>query len=358
MLDPPFCQACATPIGTLRQDHLKALLDLELPGLEKGDVGLIFTHGNIHDDIGNESESQEAKRIEQDNNEKEHSDFDVDADNSTTQTSRSPYFDQVAWCSKDCWNKGRALHSWVCSSDDSKRRLRAEPRQQIISPCSKSKRRLQQFLEQQDNPKIFELATQAILFVLIASASRTSSSYAYNYLLWEDYGSHPLWWTIGEEKNRSECIRCSQEFAGLLRHWLEHSLSSVQMTEEERQTADEQRLGQQIRRRCDMESPALTIPKDIETGSQDATISNRHQRQIENEMLPSQHGIANHYCSVDKIGAFLGILKYRLSKVLRRTCCMKRRSCVIDKNLYNYKSMFLSHTWALVIIKHCINPTK
>eukprot|EP00980_Cylindrotheca_fusiformis_P012469 scaffold3058_cov110-Cylindrotheca_fusiformis.AAC.4 len=134
---------CATPMGSLKGHHLKAPFDMALPGMEAHDNGIVYT--------------------------KDHK--------------TCPQCQTAAWCSDTCWEKGRHRHSYLRNATTTS---------------------LHHFFQNQENPIIFQLAVQVITLALCKfeqSKSRNTSTRTYpieEYLWWEDYGSHPLWWTIGD----------------------------------------------------------------------------------------------------------------------------------------------------------------
>lgn len=328
MLEPPFCQMCGTPIGNLRQDHLKAPLHLELPGIEKGDLGLVFTPAKWNGEEGKILESDESKLPEHE----EESDCKQkvnDNGDTISQSYWSPCCQHTAWCSKTCWERGRDVHAWLCWNQkerqirEHRKRLKSSldlskngnrmannsnESHSLIDPSSESSRRLQLFLEESENPKIFELAVHAVLLVLSVTQEnpersseneylknhKSPASTPYNYFWWEDYGSHPLWWTIGEKENQKDRFQSAQEFADCLQDWSKERILLIKGTEQQR--VDEQdtgrRVGQRKRRRPQSESPCVVglseviTPDRINTGVELASIF-----------------------SVNNIGALLGMLQ-------------------------------------------------
>ncbi|KAL3926308.1 MAG: hypothetical protein SGBAC_013528, partial [Bacillariaceae sp.] len=324
MLKPPFCQTCGTPIGNLRQDHLKAPLHLELPGIEKGDVGLVFTPDKRNCEEGKVLASDESKL--QEHEEGSHCKQKMSA---TSQTFWPPCCQHTAWCSKACWERGCDVHPWLCWNQkdrqlrEHRKRLKSSDNlsnngirmannsnesHPLIDPSSESSRRLQSFLEESENPKIFALAVHAVLLVLSLTQEnpesrsenddlknhKTPASTPYNYLWWEDYGSHPLWWTLGEKDNQKDRFQSAQEFADCLGDWSKERISL--MTGTEQQKGDEQdtgrRVGQRKRRRSQSESPCVV-------GLSEVTTSDQIKKEVD---------IASIF-SVNNIGTLLGMLQ-------------------------------------------------
>ncbi|CAJ1939203.1 unnamed protein product [Cylindrotheca closterium] len=328
MLKPPFCQTCGTPIGNLRQDHLKAPLHLELPGIEKSNVGLVFTFDKRDGVDGKTSKKIPEQDEDKDCKEK----VNEDHWNSTCQTFRSPYHPHVAWCSQVCWERGYDLHAWLCCiqkvppqmSQEHRKKLKTTDKMskhvdhmanntnkghQRKEPSSESSRRLQKFLEERDNPKIFELAVHAALLVLSLTFReehrkersaeqeiQNQKTPSYNYLWWEDYGSHPFWWAIGAKENRKDRFDSAQEFADILRDWSEERIFLMKGIEKERyKQGTGHGLGKKKRRRPQLESSHV---------SSEATVLDANSTDYRHKILLSPDGI-----SVNNIGALLGMLQ-------------------------------------------------
>jgi hypothetical protein len=160
-----FCHVCVTPLGSLRSHHLSAPLDLALPGLDAHEQGILFTTDHK---TCPECHHQEG----------------------------------ASWCSTACWEKGRQQHTYLCDNNS-----------------STASRSLHEFFTRQENPIIFQLATQVILLLVCNLETLTidnnnnknndnnndkikDDELPLDQLLWwKDYGSHPLWWTIGASEN-------------------------------------------------------------------------------------------------------------------------------------------------------------
>ncbi|KAL7527844.1 hypothetical protein ACHAXR_002163 [Thalassiosira sp. AJA248-18] len=138
------CNTCATPIGSLRKNHLMAPDDLILPYLDHDDERLVFT------------------------------------------TTTIPCCKEAAWCSNKCYRKGRVQHDIVCNSSS-----------------------LKEFYSNQENPIIFQLATQSITLIIshyfsdsLSKKKEDSKTPIQQFYWWKDYGSHPLWWEVGSLTSR------------------------------------------------------------------------------------------------------------------------------------------------------------
>jgi hypothetical protein len=155
-----FCHVCVTPLGSLRSHHLSAPLDLALPGLDAHEQGVLFTTDH--------------------------------------KTCPECHHREVAsWCSTACWEKGRQQHAYLCDNNS-----------------NTASRSLHEFFSRQENPIIFQLATQVILLLVCNLETWTIDNNSNNKIKskddeppldklfwWKDYGSHPLWWTIGASEN-------------------------------------------------------------------------------------------------------------------------------------------------------------
>ena len=180
-----FCHHCVTPLGSLR-DHLNFLTT-------GNDDGLLLNH--------------------------------LLGDNDGLQfTAKEPLLEcndcqQVAWCSQQCADAGQTRHRLLCRREfDTKKQSRAQ------------KTPLQAFYNSVDNPSIFQLAVDGISAILTAAEVEfgkkninTKDHQKWDALtdttilhFWEDYGSHPLWWEVGNpakfEERKSQC----REFTKLL----------------------------------------------------------------------------------------------------------------------------------------------
>ena len=158
--EPRVCNACATPIGSLRDNHLmvpSSEEDLILPYLDDG-RGLVFTTSS-------------------------------DIITTTCQTC-----EEAAWCSRECHQKELLQHAVVCSSTS-----------------------LTDFYNARENPIIFRLATQSITLILshLASLPKEEQHPIQRFFWWKDYGSHPLWWEVGSSRGNKEVQ--ATEFCNVLR---------------------------------------------------------------------------------------------------------------------------------------------
>jgi hypothetical protein len=137
------CSSCATPVGTLRKDHLKADI-VPLPQIFDGTDrdGLIFT----------------------------------------TSHTKCRECNDAVWCSSECSKKCQEEHRIFC----------------------KSSATLKEFYElEEENAIILRLATMAIAIALshLTSLSKDKRFPIEQFLWWREYGSHPLWWEVGSSRD-------------------------------------------------------------------------------------------------------------------------------------------------------------
>jgi len=173
---PLLCQFCSGPIGDLR-DHLGAPKEMVLPY------------------IGNTPGPQFT---------------------SSRSTIVCTHCHDVTWCSRECFNLGKPRHAFVCQKATAK----SQPLDE-----------LEKLYETVDDPAIWGLAIDAVSLILASSWDRilveivdkkieekaTIHSVLQPFLFWKDYGSHPLWWKVGNEDKRDQRLSQSQRFAQLMR---------------------------------------------------------------------------------------------------------------------------------------------
>lgn len=140
------CSSCATPVGTLRKDHLKADV-VPLPYIfdDTDPDGLIFT----------------------------------------TSHTKCRECNDAVWCSSECFQKYQNQHQILC----------------------KSWAILKEFYErEEENATILRLATLAITTSLshMTSLSKDKRFPIEQFLWWREYGSHPLWWEVGSSKDEKK----------------------------------------------------------------------------------------------------------------------------------------------------------
>ena len=178
-----FCHFCVTPLGNL-QDHVNFLTRGSDDGLSKyldDNAGLQFT---------TKEPSLECNDCQ-----------------------------QVAWCSQQCAEAGQPRHRLLCRRKNGKKKQNIEQQ----TP-------LQAFYNSVENPAIFQLAVDGIAAILVAAevelgkqSMKTKGPKKSDALtdpsifhFWEDYGSHPLWWEVGNATNFEERKSQCQEFTNLL----------------------------------------------------------------------------------------------------------------------------------------------
>ncbi|KAL7459532.1 hypothetical protein ACHAWC_011323 [Mediolabrus comicus] len=167
-----ICSFCATPIGTLRKDHLMVPYDLSLPFLDGDDDdpnGLVFTTSHV--------KCHQCK--------------------------------DTVWCSDlSCQTCKEQQHTIICPF--------SKPLKDFYDSCSK------------DTVPIFQLATKAVLVALshFISASREEHLPIDQFYWWRDYGSHPLWWEVGGSDSKCDKKDKATRFVSVLQNALIQSAVS------------------------------------------------------------------------------------------------------------------------------------
>ena len=123
------------------------------------------------------------------------------------------------WCSERCAHYGNEIHQFL--------HQRSSQHSKDLS-CF--------FVEVESNGPIFKLAMEGITRSLIIclenlQLSTTSSSSSQGVdiealLWWRDYGSHPLWWEVGNENHATKRRSETSRFCALLRSLLEVSIDN------------------------------------------------------------------------------------------------------------------------------------
>ena len=165
------CSSCATPIGTLRKDHLMVPHDVSLPFLDGDDDdpnGLVFTTSHV--------KCHQCK--------------------------------DAVWCSDTSCQTCKEQHEIICPF--------SSPLKGFYDSCSK------------DNVTIFQLATKAVLVALshFISTSRKEELAIGQFYWWRDYGSHPLWWEVGSSDSKGDKKDRATRFVSILQHALIQSAAS------------------------------------------------------------------------------------------------------------------------------------
>lgn len=161
-----LCQVCAKPVGFLRCHHLKAPMELDLPGFDALEKGIEFT--------------KETDRC------------------------ACPNCEDTSWCSDLCFHSGRKSHWYL--------------------QCTGWSSKLQDFMDQQENNSIIlQLAVQVVLKTvhhfetLFEEGDKRPIE---QFFWWNDYGSHPLWWTIGDPQQSATREEQAIKFSIQLRLFL------------------------------------------------------------------------------------------------------------------------------------------
>jgi len=180
--DINFCTECAAPIGCLR-DHLPDSCSL-LPLAEE------------------EAQQQLANSETGDQNSEPSLVF-------SEHRLSCAFCSTVQWCSQACQNAGALRHSMTCCQDP----LDHFINNNLSTACSNS-------CSEENHRMIFGLATQAITLAL--STVMTETFLAENgcssidgkvqrLCWWTEYGSHPLWWTLGKAETDTSVKKCREE---------------------------------------------------------------------------------------------------------------------------------------------------
>lgn len=161
--------SCATPIGSLRKDHLMVPYDVSLPFFDGDDDELVFTTSHV--------KCHQCK--------------------------------DAVWCPDiSCQTCKEQQHTFICPF--------SSPLKKFYDSCSK------------DTVPIFQLATKAVLVALshFISASREEHLPIDQFYWWRDYGSHPLWWEVGGLDRKDDKKDKATIFVSVLQNALIQSAAS------------------------------------------------------------------------------------------------------------------------------------
>ena len=193
-----FCHECSTPLGTLR-DHLQSNSN-EFVDEDNIDSDKI-------DDIGDGDDLV----------------FTKNEDVIVCKTCH-----RVVWCSKSCWRMGQGSHSFLCNHTDLGGLTWLKTL--IIRESNHNK---DNCVDGNDNNSlfmIFQLAAHVVALILATyyrehqrkqEKQQVDGVVLHKYFWWKDYGSHPLWWRIGEPTQQENRQHLAKEFCRLLKESLQ-----------------------------------------------------------------------------------------------------------------------------------------
>ena len=125
---------------------------------------------------------------------------------------------QVAWCSQQCAELGQARHHFLCRGTTKAPASDSSTNAENPVQCP-----LEAFYDTMENPSIFQLAVDGMSAILASALGeieineKAKSVDTSIFHFWKDYGSHPLWWDVGNSAKSEERKSQSQAFTKLLR---------------------------------------------------------------------------------------------------------------------------------------------
>ena len=166
-----ICSSCATPIGTLRKDHIKDYNDIDT--VEP--LTDVFQGKSGYDDLV-----------------------------FTTSHTRCEECIADVWCSKECARNAHKQHRVFCKSNSLLQKLYEEEEEYAI---------------------ILRLATKTVALSLshLNSLSKDKRAPTSQVFWWREYGSHPMWWEVGSNVQRKKDK--TLKFCHVLRKALMNSIS-------------------------------------------------------------------------------------------------------------------------------------